>query len=92
MNEDVTVLNGAFSIKEYVDISLEVPYPFREVSHEVFTVDPQSFTVTNVTLKTGSGYSVEFVNPANASNVYAIGPKFEVKPAGSEFSHGSLDG
>ena len=64
---------------------------FREVSREVHRWS-QTFTITNVTLKTGSGYSVEFVNPANASDVYAIGPKFEVKPAGSELSRCSFDG
>jgi len=65
VNDDVTVLNGAFSIQEYLDVALE------------------SFTVTNITLKSGSGYSVEFVDPANHTDVYAIGPKFEVKPAGT---------
>jgi hypothetical protein len=65
VNDDITILNGAFSIDEYVDISLE------------------SFTVTNVTLKNGTGYAVEFVNPANHSDIYATGPKFEVKVAGT---------
>jgi len=65
LNDDANVLNGGFSISEYVDVSLE------------------SFTITNVTLKTGTGYSVEFVNPSNHSDVYATGPKFEVKAAGT---------
>ena len=96
MNEDVNVLNGAFSIDEYVDVALEVlwtRYTFllaREVSRKVHRLT-QSFTITNVTLKSGTGYSVEFVNPSNHSNVYAIGPKFEVKPSGSEFNR-SFDG
>ena len=50
----------------------------------------QSFTVTNVTLKPGTGYSVEFVNPANPSQVYATGPSFEVKAAGSKFTQCSF--
>jgi len=65
LNDDITLLNGPFSIKEYVDVSLE------------------SFTITNVTLKNGTGYSVEFVNPANQTDVYALGPKFEVKASGT---------
>jgi hypothetical protein len=50
-----------------------------------FTVQlcAQSYTVTNVTLKVGSGYSVEFVNPSNYSNVYALGSQFQVEAAGS---------
>ncbi|KAF9651271.1 hypothetical protein BDM02DRAFT_3091723, partial [Thelephora ganbajun] len=72
VNENVDILNGAFSIDEYVDVSLK------------------SFTITNVTLKTGTGYAVEFVNPSNHSDVYATGPKFEVKVAGSVFFHGSF--
>lgn len=50
-----------------------------------FNFGPQSYTITNVTLKTGTGYAVEFLNPTNYSDVYAISPRFEVKVAGSEF-------
>ncbi|KAH9924239.1 hypothetical protein B0H21DRAFT_764936 [Amylocystis lapponica] len=35
---------------------------------------------TNVTLVTGPGYSVEFVNPANSSDVYATSNSFSVMP------------
>ena len=52
----------------------------------------QSFTITNVTLKNGTGYSVEFVNPANHTDVYAIGPNFEVKASGSELPRVVSDG
>ena len=94
VNSDATVLNGAFSIDEYVDISLEVSYTstlflYLRVSREVYR-STQSFTITNVTLKNGTGYSVEFVNPANHSDVYATGPTFEVKVSGSEFFSGSF--
>jgi len=65
VNSDVNVLNGAFSVDEYVDVST------------------QSYTITNVTLNTGSGYAVEFVNPSNYSDVYAISPRFEVKATGT---------
>ena len=44
----------------------------------------KTFTVTNVTLKTGSNYQVEFVNPTNASQIYAMSDTFDVKAAGSE--------
>jgi len=65
VNSDVNVLNGAFSVDEYVDVST------------------QSYTITNVTLNNGTGYAVEFVNPSNYSDVYAISPRFEVKNAGT---------
>jgi hypothetical protein len=66
VNSDVNVLNGAFSIDEYVDASAE------------------TYTVTDVTLKTGTGYTVEFVNPSNYSDLYAVGPsQFEVKAPGT---------
>jgi hypothetical protein len=65
VNSDVNVLNGAFSVDEYVNVASE------------------SYTITNVTLKVGSGYAVEFVNPTNYSDVYAISPRFEVEAAGT---------
>jgi len=74
VNGDVNILNGAFSIDEYVDVSLE------------------SFTITNITLKTGTGYNVQFVNPANPSEVYATGPQFEVRPAGTPPASGGNSG
>ena len=43
----------------------------------------QSFTVTNVTLRVGQGYQVEFVNPLNESQVYATSQTFSVMPGGS---------
>ena len=94
LNDDTTILNGGFSIDEYVDVSLEVSYTstlflYLRVSREVYRLT-QSFTVTNVSLKTGTGYYVEFVNPSNHSDVYATGPKFEVKTPGSEFFPGSF--
>ncbi|KIP06635.1 hypothetical protein PHLGIDRAFT_106712 [Phlebiopsis gigantea 11061_1 CR5-6] len=42
-----------------------------------------SFTVTNVTLKTGSNYQVEFVSPQNTSNVLAQSQAFSVMPGGT---------
>ncbi|KZV87409.1 hypothetical protein EXIGLDRAFT_723773 [Exidia glandulosa HHB12029] len=43
----------------------------------------QHFTVTNVTLVQGGNYVVNFVNPTNASQVYATSKPFEVKPLGT---------
>lgn len=43
----------------------------------------QSVTVTNVTLKVGTGYQVEFVSPQNHSDVFAVGNTFDVKAPGS---------
>lgn len=94
MNDDTTVLNGPFSIQEYVDVSLQVSYisdAFLVLGGLTRVYRPtQSFTITNVTLKNGTNYAVEFVNPANHSDVYATGPKFEVKPSGSKFFRGSF--
>jgi activator of HSP90 ATPase len=46
-------------------------------------VSQQAFTVTNVTLLAGTGYQVVFVNPTNASQVYANSSNFEVKASGT---------
>jgi len=46
-------------------------------------INQKSFTVTNVTLRVDDGYTVTFVNPSNASQIYATGPTFSVKPAGT---------
>ncbi|KZV77763.1 hypothetical protein PENSPDRAFT_645366 [Peniophora sp. CONT] len=43
----------------------------------------ESFTITNVTIRAGDDYQVVFVNPANASQVYANSSDFSVKPAGT---------
>lgn len=87
VNSDVNVLNGAFSVDEYVDVSTQVQCTTtRFFSPESLKSSiRQSYTITNVTLNTGPGYAVEFVNPANYSDVYAISPRFEVKAAGSKF-------
>ncbi|KAG8988063.1 hypothetical protein FRB90_002986 [Tulasnella sp. 427] len=64
-NANADVLNGKFSISEFVQIS------------------DMSYTVTNVTLRPGPGYVVNFINPKNNSEVYASSSPFEVKPAGT---------
>ncbi|KAH8991892.1 hypothetical protein EDB86DRAFT_1536539 [Lactarius hatsudake] len=46
-------------------------------------VSQESFTVTNVTLRPGTGYQVVFVNPSNATDVYANSTDFEVKASGT---------
>jgi len=46
-------------------------------------VSQQTFIVSNVTLKVGTGYVVNFVNPSNASDVFALSDQFEVKPNGT---------
>ncbi|KZT03255.1 uncharacterized protein LAESUDRAFT_684045 [Laetiporus sulphureus 93-53] len=46
-------------------------------------VSTQSFTVTNVTLVVGSDYQIQFVNPANLSEVYATSGFFSVKAPGT---------
>ncbi|KAG8842409.1 hypothetical protein FRB96_005430 [Tulasnella sp. 330] len=43
----------------------------------------QSIEVTNVTLKPGSGYVVNFVNPTNNTDVYATSDAFNVEPQGT---------
>ncbi|KAI0339162.1 hypothetical protein BDW22DRAFT_1362128 [Trametopsis cervina] len=42
-----------------------------------------SFTVTNVTLKVGSGFEVQFVSPQNHSQVFASSQDFDVKTPGT---------
>ncbi|KAI0791070.1 hypothetical protein C8Q75DRAFT_759187 [Abortiporus biennis] len=64
-NSNSSLLNGNFSIAEFVDVST------------------QSFTVTNVTLRVADGYTVNFVNSSNLSDVFATGPSFSVKAGGT---------
>ncbi|KIO26366.1 hypothetical protein M407DRAFT_243741 [Tulasnella calospora MUT 4182] len=64
-NQNSDVLNGKFSISEFV------------------TVSDEAYTVTNVTLRPGSGYVVNFINPKNETDIYASSTPFEVKPAGT---------
>ena len=91
MNSNVDTLNGAFSVDEYVDVSSQVWCKTTRLFFKFpLNFEPQSYTVTNVTLKIGSGYAVEFVNPTNYSDVYAISSRFEVKAAGSEYFRGSF--
>ncbi|KAG9040543.1 hypothetical protein FS837_000495, partial [Tulasnella sp. UAMH 9824] len=65
VNQSNEVLNGNFSIGEFV------------------TIADESVTVTDVTLRPGSGYVVNFINPKNNSEIYASSAPFEVKPAGT---------
>ncbi|KAI0259482.1 hypothetical protein BC834DRAFT_846706 [Gloeopeniophorella convolvens] len=46
-------------------------------------VSQETFTVTNVTLLTGTGYQVVFINPINSTQVYANSSDFEVKAPGT---------
>ncbi|KAG8993568.1 hypothetical protein FRB94_005349 [Tulasnella sp. JGI-2019a] len=43
----------------------------------------KSIEVTDVTLKPGDGYVVNFVNPSNSSDIYAFSGSFTVKPQGT---------
>lgn len=47
---------------------------------ENVAVSQMSFTVTNVTLRPDAGYVVNFVNPSNATDVYASSSTFTVEP------------
>ncbi|KAI0673193.1 hypothetical protein C8Q78DRAFT_1077472 [Trametes maxima] len=46
-------------------------------------VSTQTFTVTNVTLRPGDNYQVQFVNTSNITQVFASSPDFTVKPPGT---------
>ncbi|KAI0369491.1 hypothetical protein BV20DRAFT_967756 [Pilatotrama ljubarskyi] len=46
-------------------------------------VSDQTFTVTNVTLRPGDGYQVQFVNTSNITQVFASSANFSVKPPGT---------
>ncbi|KAI0742947.1 hypothetical protein C8Q80DRAFT_943166 [Daedaleopsis nitida] len=46
-------------------------------------VSDQTFAVTNVTLRPGDGYQVQFVNNTNITQVFAASPTFTVKPPGT---------
>ncbi|KAI0051274.1 hypothetical protein FA95DRAFT_1554609 [Auriscalpium vulgare] len=50
---------------------------------EFVNVSQESFTVTNVTLLPASNYQVVFVNPLNASQVYANSSDFDVRDPGT---------
>jgi len=63
-NPDNSLLNGAFSIAQNVQVS------------------QKSYTVTDVTLKPGDGYIVNFVNATNPNQTYVSSSSFSVEPAG----------
>jgi len=46
-------------------------------------VSQESFTVTNVTLRPGTGYQVVFINSVDPTQVYANSSDFEVKAPGT---------
>ncbi|CDO77492.1 hypothetical protein BN946_scf184902.g26 [Trametes cinnabarina] len=46
-------------------------------------VSTQTFTVTNVTLRPGDHYQVQFVNTSNITQVFAHSDDFSVKPPGT---------
>jgi len=50
---------------------------------EFVNTSDKSYTITYVTLKTGDGYVVEFVNPNNQSDGYTLGQPFTVQPPGT---------
>ena len=89
INSDDTLLNGVYSVDEYVDVSTQVScapdafFFFRALGSH--TRPTQTYTITNVTLKVGAGYKVQFVRPTNASDILATSASFEVKASGSEF-------
>ncbi|KZT64207.1 hypothetical protein DAEQUDRAFT_718421 [Daedalea quercina L-15889] len=55
-------------------------------------VSAETFTVTNVTLVVGSNYQVSFLDPANASIIYATSGTFSVDAPGSDASSSSASG
>jgi len=69
-------------------ISITVTNPDNSLLNGVFSiaqnvqVSQKSFTVTQVTLKPGSGYIVNFVNATNTNQTYVSSGSFDVKPAG----------
>ncbi|TRM69144.1 hypothetical protein BD626DRAFT_473076 [Schizophyllum amplum] len=50
---------------------------------EYVNVADLTYTVTNVTLREGTGYQVVFVNVSNATQEYASSESFEIKPNGT---------
>ncbi|KAI0073205.1 hypothetical protein K474DRAFT_1603737, partial [Panus rudis PR-1116 ss-1] len=54
--------------------------------HEFVDLTNGTFTVTNVTLRVADGYTVSFVNPTNASQIYANSSTFSVRAPGSTYS------
>ncbi|KAI9439412.1 hypothetical protein BJY52DRAFT_1096204, partial [Lactarius psammicola] len=55
-------------------------------------VSQESFTVTNVTLRPGTGYQVVFINPVNTTDIYANSSNFEVKAPGTSPAPSSTSG
>ncbi|KAH9914060.1 uncharacterized protein BXZ73DRAFT_55186 [Epithele typhae] len=69
VNSDNATLNGPFSIATGVNVN--------ETAHvAIFS--------TNVTLRPGDNYQVQFVNTTNQTDVFASSTAFTMKPNGSE--------
>ncbi|KAL7278755.1 hypothetical protein PYCCODRAFT_1426324 [Trametes coccinea BRFM310] len=70
-------------------ISINVVNANNATLNGVFTianfvnVSTQTFTVTNVTLRPGDNYQVQFVNTSNITQVFAHSDDFTVKPPGT---------
>ncbi|KAI0659531.1 hypothetical protein C8Q70DRAFT_984797 [Cubamyces menziesii] len=70
-------------------ISINVVNANNATLNGVFAIAPfvnvsqQTFTVTNVTLRAGDGYQVQFVNASNTTQIFANSSTFSVKPAGT---------
>ncbi|KAI0300061.1 hypothetical protein B0F90DRAFT_575031 [Multifurca ochricompacta] len=86
-NQANQTLNGDFSIARFVPVSQEVWLALLLFLFFFFSPHAllQSFTVTHVTLRVGTGYQVVFVNPVDGSQVYANSSNFEVRTPGSAF-------
>ncbi|KAI0696108.1 hypothetical protein BC835DRAFT_1272431 [Cytidiella melzeri] len=52
----------------------------------------ETITITNVTLKVGSGYEVQFVSPSNHSQIFATSPDFAVMTPGTAPANVSTSG
>ncbi|POV97623.1 hypothetical protein PSHT_09758 [Puccinia striiformis] len=89
INANQTLLNGIFSITEYVPAALE-QYTVTNVTLVVadgwvsLTSSPDHFIPTNLTRQ-----QVQMVNPANSSQVYASSSPFSVKPSDTTPAPGS---
>jgi len=86
---DTNTIVWNYGVNDPSPITIFITNPDDKTLHgpfgiaEFVPVQQQTVKVTDVTLKVGNGYIVNFVDPKNATNVYATSAPFEVKPHGT---------
>jgi len=82
-------ITWTYEANDPTPVSITITNPNNTILNGVFSiaenvpVSQQSFTVTDVTLRPGTGYIVNFINPSNNSQVYTSSSAFTVDPQGT---------